>query len=162
MKYVIFSASSTIDGFFDTDVDGAALPPNSVQVSDEEWAECLTHPKKYLVVDNKLTISPNWVPVPGESAEGFDWKEVVTAVRGSQLFYKVYEAVKNFKDIERALTVNAPYTVLLACLNSSDPVLDDFKFSLTDLKKAMTGLFTEEDIDEINSILSKANFDFQI
>lgn len=85
-----------------------------------------------------------------------NWIGVLSQVRGTVLFQKTYGLSKS------SLSVQTAFTLLISTLNAAAPNLNDFRFSLNDLKTEMGSNLTQADIAEMNSILSANNFPFQI
>lgn len=56
MKYAAFDESGNIVGFYDDGIN-KSIPTNSIEITEEQWLECVQYYGKYKVLDKKLVIS---------------------------------------------------------------------------------------------------------
>ncbi|MBE9193258.1 hypothetical protein IQ230_23510 [Gloeocapsopsis crepidinum LEGE 06123] len=85
-----------------------------------------------------------------------NYSGLTTAVRETPVFGKAYIASKTNADILSALAF------FMAALNTNAFTMQDLMFALNDLHRAMGTIWTEDDINYINSSLRNNNFNFQI
>ena len=85
-----------------------------------------------------------------------NWRNLLSSVRGTPLFGKIYEAAK------KSTQVQAAYTFILDTLTASEPSTQDLFFGLTELQTAMGASLLAEDVSTINTLLKANNFDFQL
>lgn len=112
------------------------------EIASDKWA--VFHPKKFSSI---RTLSVENQP---------NWDGLLSDLRGSTYFAKVYAAA------ERNTTIQAAYTTTLSTLNSRNPNLNDLSFSLSRTRATMGELLTSSDIADVNNILLKHNFPINI
>lgn len=75
------------------------------------------------------------------------WQELTAALRGTEVFGKVYAASENNSKILR------DFNLLTSTLNSARPVLSDLELALTNLKTEMGEELTAADLQFVNQAL---------
>lgn len=89
-----------------------------------------------------------------------NWDGLLTELRGSAFFAKCFGAA------ERTLKANAAWTLLYGTLTRTHH-LEDLMFSLFKMREAMSGIaaigdFTDEEIEQVNKILTESGFELQL
>lgn len=118
------------------------------------------HPRWTGTWDGKKWVSGEWVeghekPDIDPPPSAPDWVGLLSEVRGTPIFAKVYAASK------LSLPIQSAYTLLLSTLTSTEPHINDLAFALQDLKANMLNL-NADDIKFINQTLAKYHFPISI
>ena len=100
-----------------------------------------------------------WVELQSVDTTGPRWEGLLSTLRGSPLWAKVFTASK------ANLDCNSSFTVLYGTL-SSDRNIDTLEWAIGAMRASMVaasiGDFTADEIAEINTMLSSNRFPFQI
>lgn len=68
MKHAVLDAEGTPLGFYDSAIHGAGIPPEAVEISDDEWQELLDHPGRRRLINGAVVPHepPPRVPTQGD------------------------------------------------------------------------------------------------
>jgi hypothetical protein len=61
MKYAQFDANGNISGFFDDSINSKEQIGDAIEITEEQWIDCINNPGKWLIVNRALELAP---PIP--------------------------------------------------------------------------------------------------
>jgi hypothetical protein len=139
-----------IIGFYGNTALPETVPEPKLALSEDEYNDLVdNHVNRRIVNGQVTTIINTPVMLP-------DWNKLTDNLRGSALFGKTYGMAS------QDTRVNAAFTVLLTCVNSVNPNLQDLQFALTQLVALLPNVLTVEDISSLNELLIETNFPFTV
>jgi hypothetical protein len=151
MYYYTYDADNGKLTAFYNDEFHQYIPSGAVAISDAEWQELAANHAQWIVdVEQQQLIRIDDTEPEIELVR--DWQALVSRLRGSVVFGKVYESAK------ADLFLNTAFTFLTTTLFSSSPDFNDFMFAIHDVVQIMAQRFTSEDIAFINDVLFKCGF----
>lgn len=107
-------------------------------------------------VENRPSANHVWNGKEWQEESLPNWDGILDDVRGSALFNKVYAASQTNPAIQ------SDYMLLTATLMSRSPAVADLQFALNQIKSKLGVMLTFANIQQINDLLKKYNFDFEI
>ena len=74
MKFATFDGAGKLTGFYSEDIHGVNIPAGAIQLTDEQWRDCINNQKKWMVdVATKILVlaPPPPAPAPVPNPNGF-------------------------------------------------------------------------------------------